>query len=71
MVNPKLFRIHTSRSTSEENNTKQALAVKEEEDLFGMIVSLFTPEQIQPSESRSGITIPSRMIWLDRECITS
>jgi hypothetical protein len=71
MVNPKLFRTHTSRSTSEENNTKQAPAVKEEEDLFGMIVSLFTPEQIQPSESKSGITIPLRMIWLDRECITS
>ena len=71
MVNPILLRTHTSKSTSVEDNTKAAPAVKVEDVLSGMIASLSTPEQIPPSESKSGITIPSRMIWSEKECITS
>ena len=71
MVNIILLRIHTSKSTSVEDNTKPAPAVKVEDDLSGMTASPSTPEQIPPSESKSGTTIPSRMIWSDKECITS
>jgi len=71
MVYLRLLRIHTSKSTSVEDNTKPALAVKVEDDLSGMIASLSTQAQIPPSESKSGITIPSRTIWSDKECITS
>jgi hypothetical protein len=59
MVNPILFRTHTSKSTSVEDV------------LSGMIASPSTLAQIPPSESKSGITIPSRMIWSEKECITS
>lgn len=71
MVNPILFRTHTSKSTSVEDNTKAAPAVKVEDVLSGMIASPSTLAQIPPSESKSGITIPSRMIWSEKECITS
>ena len=58
-----ILRTHTSKFTSVEDNTKPAPVVRAEDDLSGMIASLSTLAQIPPSESKSGITIPSRMIW--------
>ena len=71
MVNFQSLRIHTSKSTSEEENTKLAPAVKVEDVLSGMIASLSPLDQIPPSESKCGTTIPSRTIWSEQECITS
>lgn len=63
MVTPSPLRTHMSKSTSEEDNTKPAHAVKEEDGLSGTTASPSPQEQILLSESKSGIEIPSRTIW--------